>query len=68
MSLSEYPAKKAVVERTEKFATPAQIEARLAVLNQMQFKPGQRGVGSRDLEVKLLTRRLIWLQNPPLAL
>lgn len=66
MSVSEYPAKKAAVARVEKFATVAQIEERLAVLNAMQFKPGQHGIGSRNLEVQRLRRRLEVLQNPQL--
>jgi hypothetical protein len=34
----------------------------------MQFAKGQRGIGSRDLEVKLLTQRLHEMQCPALPL
>ena len=63
MSVSEYPVKKAAAARVEKFTTQEQIVERLAVLNAMQFKAGRHGIGSRDLEVKRLYRRLKQLQN-----
>lgn len=66
MSVSEYPVKKAAAGRAEQFATVAQIEERLAVLNAMKFRPGQHGVGSRDLELNRLRQRLKQLQNPTL--
>jgi hypothetical protein len=68
MSVSEYPVKKAIGPRVEKFATQEQITQRINTLLAMRFDKGQRGVGSRDLEVKLLTQRLHEMQCPPLAL
>ena len=68
MSVSEYPVKKAIAPRVGKFSTQGQIIARLANLHAMQFDLGERGIGARDLEVKLLTRRLREMQSPELPL
>jgi hypothetical protein len=68
MRPSEYLTKKAIAPRAEKFSTQAQITERLATLHAMQFAKGQRGIGSRDLEVKLLTQRLHEMQCPALPL
>jgi hypothetical protein len=68
MSLSQYPVKKAVAPRVDKFTTQGQIIARLANLHAMQFAKGEHGVGARDLEVKQLTERLHEMQCPALPL
>ena len=68
MSVSQYTIKKAIAPRVEKFRTQGQIIARLANLHAMQFAKGQRGVGSRDLEVKLLIQRLYEMQRRRLPL
>jgi hypothetical protein len=68
MSVSQYPVKKAVPPRVDKFGTQGQIIARLANLHAMQFAKSERGIGARDLEVKLLTERLHEMQCPALPL
>jgi hypothetical protein len=68
MSVSQYAIKKAIAPRANKFSTQAQITERLATLRAMQFAKGQRGIGSRDLEVKILTQRLYEMQRPALPL
>lgn len=48
----------------EKFKTPAEIMDRLEWLGAQSFKKGERGIGSRDAEIKALDRRLKQLMNP----
>jgi hypothetical protein len=68
MKPSEYPIKKAIAPRVEKFSTQGQITARLANLHAMQFAKGERGIGARDMEIKLLNQRLHEMQCPALSL
>jgi|GEM_PF-3113206 hypothetical protein len=48
----------------QKFKTPAQIRDRISWLNAQNFAKGERGIGSRDRERKILQRRLQELMNP----
>lgn len=64
MKKPEKNFKSALDTRLEKFKSQSDIQARLVVLRAMQFKKGERGIGTRDAEVKLLEQRLKSMQNP----
>lgn len=48
----------------QKFKTPAQIMDRISWLDGQIFVKGQRGIGSRNAEIKILNARLKELMNP----
>jgi hypothetical protein len=63
---TESKTKRRLHERVADFSTPTQVRERLRVLEAMQFRRKQHGIGARNLEVNLLNARLTELSNPPL--